>query len=201
MGTNEAPITVTPEMVYDIVREASLVHFETYCPGTAHKMADRLAAGVSSGYRRATLTQRDDWTKLGADSLRAAAVMIAIYGLNPDPGARELYIFPRGGQLVVSPTPEGVRTMLANAGYMIDVYLCGPHDADGIDVRPWTGSPRPPPASVLGSAWSTRKPARPLSTAGCPPPSLSAAASRAAMASRGERPGTKWPSRPASTSP
>lgn len=125
----------TPAQVFEIVRAAAHEHFAANVPGNAAILADRLAAGISNGYARATPQQRTDWTSLGPEALRAAAVMVAILGLNPDPGAKEVYIYPRGGQLIVSPTPEAVRTMLRRAGYDLQIFLCGPHDADGILVH------------------------------------------------------------------
>jgi hypothetical protein len=45
-----------------------------------------------------------------------------------------VYIYPRAGQLIVSPTPLGVQRIFEASGYRCDVYLCGPHDEEGLDV-------------------------------------------------------------------
>lgn len=127
----------TPAHIYEIAKSAAVIHFRANVvdPTAADVLADRLAAGLAAGYARAAAEQRKAWLSLGDDALRAAAVQVANLGLNPDPGAGEIYIYPRGGALIVGPTPGAVRAMLRRAGYEIEVFLCGHHDADGIDVR------------------------------------------------------------------
>ncbi len=127
----------TPAHIYEIAKSAAEIHFRANVVdiNAADVLAERLAAGLAAGYARATAEQRKAWLSLGDDALRAAAVQVANLGLNPDPGAGEIYIYPRGGALIVGPTPAAVRAMLRRAGYEIEVFLCGHHDADGIDVR------------------------------------------------------------------
>jgi hypothetical protein len=122
--------------VFDIVMSEAAPGFAARIPNrvAAIAAADRFAAAISAGFNRAKPADQSAWRACGPDSLRAATVALIDLGLNPDPGAREVYIYPRGGQLIVSPTPLGVQRIFEAAGYRCDVYLCGTHDEDGLDV-------------------------------------------------------------------
>jgi hypothetical protein len=122
--------------VFDIVMSEALPGFASRIPNkaAATAAADRFSAAISAGFNRAKPADQSAWRACGPDSLRAATVALIDLGLNPDPGAREVYIYPRGGQLIVSPTPLGVQRIFESAGYRCDTYLCGAHDEEGLDV-------------------------------------------------------------------